>query len=303
MATAGGLVVAGLGSLIGYQITDMGDRYIAGYANPTTPAPTLPAGITSIAQYNDAVVSAKPSLARIGWGIGMMVLGFGGGAMVPWATMKMFLYGWGLGATAHLGGQLLNGYVVEPMFMTAGVASSNGSRMFQHEIHSNNLLTPPAGAAPGTLTGLGSPPAMQSARGTPIAALGPAGRTLPNMQPVARMPAALASARHGNGALGQSNPPFVYVPEGYVPPSVSPNPPAAPAPTPGGAPTYPPNPAPPPLGGCAPCAPSGPTCACTGTSQCSCGQCGMPPDEASKPYRHPLFRTMQQTRSSQRRAA
>ncbi|HTA17766.1 MAG TPA: hypothetical protein VK989_00655 [Polyangia bacterium] len=334
MATAGGLVIAGIGATVGYLVTDLGDRYIAGYNPTTSPAPTLPSGVTSIAQFNDVVVSAKPSLARIGWGLGMMIVGFGGGAMAPWAGLKMFLYGWGLGATAHLGGQLLNAYVVEPMFQTNGVASANGSRMFQHEIHSNNTLTPPAGAAAGTLTGLGQTPgARMTAGGTPIAALGPGGaRGSLGAQPHARIPSALASRRGGLGqvaplnfsqqaydqiaATQNSGSGFIPgVQEGQPPPGSSP--PSSTSPPPSTSPpstTQPPGTAPPSRTqppGCGPCELPSP-CACSGTAQCVCGNCpgpnisgmGQPPDDRRDPYRHPLFRAMNQPRSSLfRRAA
>jgi hypothetical protein len=325
MATAGGLVIAGLGAVVGYEVTDLGDRFIAGYSTATTPAPTLPSGVTSIAQFNDAAVGNKPGIWRVVWGLGMMVVGFGGGAMAPWAGLKMFLYGWGLGATAHLGGSLLNSYVVEPMFVTNGVPSATGSRLFQHEANAVALLNPatsttttttastttPAtatsttttatttpAATPATTAGLGHlPGTMRSAAGTPIAALAPAGRGLPNMQPVARVPAALASQRRGSGSLGQSGSDFTYVPEGYVPPQTTP-----PNNTP--PPIVPNNPPPvqqqqpPPMGPCGPCAPQpGPPqlatlCGCTGTNVCSCGQCGQPPEDRQDSYRHPLFRVM-----------
>jgi len=305
MATAGGLVIAGIGSIFGYQATDMGDRFIAGYSTTATPAPTLPKGVTSILQYNQNAVAAKPGIARVGWGLGMMLLGFGGGALAPWAGMKMFLYGWGLGATAHLGGSLITSYVMVPLFSSNGTPTATGARLYQHEAEAEKLLNPPTTTS--TTAGLGAPPQHAStgapglftARGTPLAALGSA-RTLPRQQPVARVPVTLAAraAANGGGRLGQvtTDPSYTYENAASSPPAQSPPAYSPPAVTP------PANQVP----NCAPCAPQpGPNQmqqACSGGANCGCGNCGAPPEEEKSVYAHPIFRTFSQAtqRSSTR---
>lgn len=306
MATAGGLVIAGIGSIFGYQATDMGDRFIAGYSTTATPAPTLPKGVTSILQYNENAVAAKPGIARVGWGLGMMLLGFGGGALAPWAGMKMFLYGWGLGATAHLGGSLITSYVMVPLFSSNGTPTATGARLYQHEAEAEQLLNPPA-TTTSTTQGLGAPPqnaGLFSARGTPLAALGSA-RTLPRQQPVARVPVTLA-ARGAGGRLGQvtTDPSYTYenaASPPASPPPASPPPPAMQNPPPG----YPPPAQQVPV--CAPCAPQpGPNqlqALCGGGPNCGCGNCGAPPEEDKSPYAHPIFRVFSQSNLQRRRAA
>jgi hypothetical protein len=320
MATAGGLVIAGIGAVVGYQATDVLDRYVATYSTTASPAPALPAGFTgTLAQYNAQVVAAKPGIWRVVSGLGMMVLGFGGGAIAPWAGLKMFMYGWGLGATAHLGGQLLNGYVLEPMFMTNGVPSATGARLYSAENAANTVIHPAAATTTASTTtsttqGLGAPPTgLYSQRGTPIAALAAPRHTVQQ----ARIPAALASRR--GGRLGdvtldlssspletaRQNPPITPPPAPPITPPAPPSqysPPVVPPPAP---PAYTP-----PATYCAPCAPQpgppqGGTPSCGCASAGSCGQCGAPPEEVAN-YRHPLFRTLTQHHSnvrSLRRAA
>lgn len=353
MATAGGLVIAGIGAVSGYQVTDLVDRYIATYSPTASPAPTLPAGVSlSIQQYNQQIVAAKPGLWRVVGGLVSMAFGFAGGAVAPWAGLKMFLYGWGLGATTHLSGQLLNGYVLEPLMMSNGQLTASGSRLFANEAVANAAVAPAAattttpttsttapatGAATaptgtptqatssnaaagsgtqttGTTAGLGAPPGLHSARGTPMAALGPARAPF---SAGARVPPIALAARRGAG-LGASNdftpvtpaqppgagftpPQTVYPPPAPTPPvqtqTVYPPPAPSPAPTP--APAQP-------AQNCAPCSPQpGPpqgSTPCRGGCGGSCGgQCGEPPPADERNYMHPIFQSMLRTRP--RRAA
>lgn len=326
MATAGGLVIAGIGSVVGFQMTDSLDRYIATFSTTASPAPALPAGFTgTLAHYNASAVAAKPGIGRVLGGLGMMLLGFGGGALAPWAGLKMFMYGWGLGASAHLGGALLNGYVLEPLFMTNGQPSATGARLFSAENAANAVIHPATTTSSSTTTttttgttqGLGAPPGLYSQRGTPLAALAAPRHTVQSAQ--ARIPAALASRR--GGRLGdvtldlssspletaRQNPPITPPPAPPISPPAPPTnqytPPVMPPPAP---PVYtPPSQQYTPPQNCAPCAPqpgppqgATPNCGCAQAG--SCGQCGAPPEDLVSNYRHPLFRTMTQHSSNVR---
>lgn len=199
--TAGGLALLGLGGLVGYQAADMLDRKLAGQQVPAAGATStfkLPTGVTSIAQYDDLIVSAKPSMGRIGAQLGLAALGFAGGALLPWAAIKMLAYGFGFGAFFHAGGQLITQWIVAPMFQTNNVPSANGVEMYAHEFNANALINPPAATTttttPAATPGTGSGPPRV---GAPVAAA-PA---LPIAQPIARMPHALTRAAN---ALGQT---------------------------------------------------------------------------------------------------
>jgi hypothetical protein len=238
--TAGGMVVFGIGGLLGRQTSNMLRRLYEGM-NPTTQAPTLPSGITSVQQYNDLVQSVKPGLPNIGIGFGVSLLGFLGGWMAPWPIVKLFAYGFGFGALFDIGGALIDGYVVVPLFSsatqqtattgttTAPTASTYGQMMYQHEITAQAAQTTAAGVSGGAT--LGAPPTQHapppghvqqiSRNGTPVAAA--ARPALPAAS--ARVPASLASVARTPahamvpraGTTGQPAPPSTVPGPGFGP--------------------------------------------------------------------------------------
>jgi hypothetical protein len=229
--TAGGLALLGLGGLLGYQAADMVDRKIAGQPVPAAGATSsfkLPTGVTSIAQYDDLIVSSKPSAGRIGAQLGLAALGFVGGALVPWDAIKMLAYGFGFGAFFHAGGQIITQYIVAPMFATNGTPTANGVEMYSHEFNANNLINPPTASTTSSTTpstGSGPPPRV----GAPVAAA----PGLPIAQPIARMPHALRAAANALGSpLSGGATSLLSTPQAPVRIMTAPTPaaPAAPAP-------------------------------------------------------------------------
>lgn len=214
LLTAGGVVVFCIGGLIGYEVTDLVDRYIASQSTAApaagTTAPALPTGVTSVAQYNDLAVAAKPSMGRIFWGLSQIVMGFGLGWAVPWSGLKLFFYGWGAAATFHLGGQLINTWIVMPL--VAPAAGQPASRLFTHEVNAQALLNPSTTATTTTATTTTAAPAT----GTTSGMMG--APRLPVGQPAARVPQALATHRAarpvGLGANASVSP-MSFTPQAY----------------------------------------------------------------------------------------
>lgn len=321
LLTAGGVVVFCIGGLIGYEVTDLVDRYLASQSTATpaagATAPTLPAGVTSVAQYDDLAIAAKPSMGRIFWGISQIVMGFGLGWAVPWSGLKLFFYGWGAAATFHLGGRLINTWIVMPLLAPA--AGQPPSRLFTHETNAQALLNPSTSTTtPSTTAGMIGSPRLPA--GQPAARVPQALATHRAAQPVGLgatvAPLNFSKAAYDAMAAAQAGPAnasgFVYRPEGWTPPASNPPPGTPPSPggstLPGSAPpamTMPPNgngggSPPPPAGNppwqqpCPPCSPSGPPplqqtqqvnpgalwngpTPCCGASPCQCGNCGQPP--------------------------
>jgi hypothetical protein len=204
-ASVGGLVLLGAGVVVGAELADFLHRY-ATTMDPATQNPSLPQGVTSVAQYN-AIAPLKVTATSAGWQLGVSVLGILGGAFLPWAPVRMFSYGVGLGALGHLGVQLMNQYVIEPM-MNVGTSNvtANGQRYFGAENAALPLLNT---AAPSSSSSSGSSSsssssgggAQSSSSGTSsglglgqrpgLAAAAPA---LPMGQPRDRMPSTLGAA-------------------------------------------------------------------------------------------------------------
>lgn len=194
-AGVAGLVALGGGLIIGAELADLVDRKIAGMAPPdpkATTQPKLPDGIATVDEYNDLAVSAKPTAGRIFAQLGVAAAGFILGAVVPWPIVRLGFYGLGFGAIAHLGVQLINAWIVEPML----IGTDSQKEMFGHETKANNKINPATCATGKTLQPDGScagPPAEQTRR------------PLPQTQPAARIPDALASLAFATPerALGQ----------------------------------------------------------------------------------------------------
>jgi hypothetical protein len=192
----GGVVLVTTGSLVGWEAADLIHRKIVCIA----PGGQLPAGFEgTVDQYNALAVVAKPSWASVGFQTGLSVLGFLTGALVPWNWAKCLLLGVGVGSTAHVGCQLLNFYVVQPLFVNT---TAKDSTLFQDAYVANTQLgytttatttTTTSSSSSGTSSGL-----PRSSRGTPVVAggVGAAVRALPASRPV-RIPAALATGRVG----------------------------------------------------------------------------------------------------------
>lgn len=238
LLTAGGVVVFCIGGLIGYEVTDIVDRYIASQSTATpaagTTAPALPAGVSSVAQFNDLAVASKPSMGRIFWGLSQIVMGFGLGWAVPWSGLKLFFYGWGAAATFHLGGRLINTWIVMPLLAPA--AGQPASRLFTHEANAQALLNPstttPAATPAGTTAGMIGHPRLPSGARVPQAlATHRAAQPVGLGATVAVKPLNFSQQAYDAIAAGQRGPAnasgFVYVPEGSQvnPPANNPTPP------------------------------------------------------------------------------
>jgi hypothetical protein len=246
LLTAGGVVVFCIGGLIGYEVTDLVDRLIASQSTATpaagTTAPALPAGVSSVAQFNDAAVAAKPTMGRIFWGLSQIVMGFGLGWAVPWAGLKLFFYGWGAAATFHLGGRLINTWIVMPLLAPA--AGQPANRLFTHEANAQALLNPPASTTPSTTAGMIGHPQLPV--GQPAARVPQALATHRAAQPVglgasvaplqfSRQAYANMAAQAAAAAAGPANASgFVYRPEGSQVTPPANNPPPGTPPSPGG---------------------------------------------------------------------
>ena len=175
------------GTVVGWEAADLIHRKLV-----CIPAGgSLPSGYSgTIDQYNAAVVSARPSGASIGWQFGLAAAGFLTGILVPWGWLKCLLYGIGTGSVAHVGCQLLNFYVVEPLFVST---TAKDSSLFQDAYVANQMMgytTTTTTTATGTTSG-----PVTSAAGTPVVV-----RQLPASQPV-RVPSVLARS----GQLGQTD--------------------------------------------------------------------------------------------------
>lgn len=291
-----GMLAFGAGGIIGAEAADMGARYFLGM-DPSAANPTLPSGITSVAQYNDLVMAAPPSLKRVGIELGIAALGFIGGGLAARAghgILALLGYGWGFGGLFHLGTALVDGYLVQPMFVSNNQLSNNGQRMYQHEYNAKTAKdAAAAGNPPGTI---GAPPhhGMVSRNGTPVAAAArPAQRALPAARPTMHVaPAQLATVGQPTSATLQNMIPVDGRP--VAGPGVPPKSYGSPVGN-GSIPA-----------GCAP------DCNCGGScAKCQGLQVGQPPDDAVRArsaapgYAHPMMRNMISggQRSSRVRAA
>lgn len=304
-ASAGGMVLLGAGMLLGATGADLIHRYAMTYAANLSPAatPTRDASITTVAQFNQAALGAKPNMWSIGLQLLLGALGIAGGAFAPWGAVKMFSYGVGLGAVGHLGVQLINAYLIEPM-MGVGTATvtPTGARLFAFENIAVPAINPPSTATT-TAAGLIGQPDRTSA----VAAAAPAG------QPRDRQPSSLGQPAPVTNVATPARPP-VYTqvptqgntrkPGNYVPPpGTQTNTPANPPGTQTNTPAAPPQsllpltpggalpPQGPPGGGgggggtktsCTSCGGCGPDCNCQPTSLY-----GAPPPRVAAP--HPLI--------------
>jgi hypothetical protein len=189
-ATVSGMLIYSGGGLLGIQAASLLHRAIV-TVDPASTTFKLPTGVADITTYNENVVNAKPPWSSVGAQLG---LAFAGGLMgwaVPWGWLKMLMYGFSSGATLHVGTQLIDAYIVEPLIVKMGksaaaaatkagtpVVQTRGQRYYQHEIDANNLIYPPVAAST-----TGDPP--RDRRGAQVRAL--------NARPT-RMPSALAYA-------------------------------------------------------------------------------------------------------------
>jgi hypothetical protein len=288
-----GTMLVGAGVLVGATAANMVHRYAmtmaapaAGAAAPTWPtAQSGATAVTDVNSYNDLAVSANPSMLSIGLQLGVAVAGFALGAVLPWAPVKAVMLGIGLGALGHLGVQLINAYVLEPLF--SGTAT--GTRWFAHEYKANGSFGSGTMGNPnlhGFQHRIGPRGQMGQLPGLPAAqpqrfphALATKGGGFPVAVPRGATPPAQQQPSAGPGYASQfavpGGPPAAppAAPQVPVPPTGAPPPPAAVSPVPGAngqppATSY--------AGGCQP--------------NCACGKCaggiGQPPPDAG-PYAHP----------------
>ena len=297
-ASLGGLVILGAGVIVGAALADFLHRWST--TQPTTGATssgfTLPTGVATIQTY-DQIAPLRLTGASAAWQFGLGLVGILAGAFLPWAPVRMFSYGVGLGALGHLGFQVINQYVIEPM-MNVGTSTvtANGQRYFGAENLAIPLLNPPA-ASP-TPTPAPTPPSGQSSglpghpAGRGLAAASPA-PALPVAQPRDRMPSTLGATPAKPPSPAPVPPVHRVVGPGLPPPVQHghPVPPPhhrqpIPTPTPHGSGK--------PVGGCPSC---GPDCTCVDCRVQFHGE--PPPQQAPAPVApppasngdrpHPLF--------------
>jgi hypothetical protein len=147
-----GMLAFGVGGMIGGELADVTDRYIAGYMPPAQgqQAPQLPSSVapgTTIAQYNDAVQAAPPNGMRILGQIGVSLAGFAFGAVSQrfgHGILALFGYGWGFGGLFHLGTQVIDSYLIAPMFVSNNALTARGSQLYQHEYNAKQIVSPAA---------------------------------------------------------------------------------------------------------------------------------------------------------------
>lgn len=193
----GGLALLAGGLVLGAQAADLLDRKVATLDPTATPAPQLPTGIPSVDAYNMLVLQSKPSGSRIAWQVGLAAVGILAGVVAPWAPVKMVAFGFGLGALGHVSVQVINAYLIEPMFGVnpkgpgqTATPTPAGREMFQAEANANLLL---GVAGPPPEGNVGAPPAQEPQR---------APRGLPANQPISRLPQALATLSETLGNVG-----------------------------------------------------------------------------------------------------
>lgn len=187
LATAGGLSLFIASATLGNLLADAVDRYIAGYDQNASPAPTLPAPYTvdnPIPKWNNDSAAMQPGGIRILAQVVPAALFILLGAVSKSAALKFFLYGLGGGYVVHFGTQIVTAYVIAPMVKTS---TATGARMYQHEINVLNSLANPSG---GILGAGGAGGAAGFARNVRVGQPPP---QLPQNQPAARVPMALAS--------------------------------------------------------------------------------------------------------------
>jgi hypothetical protein len=196
MFTFGGMAVFGVGMFAGYEVANCTGRYFEGIDPSVTPAPTLPSGITTVQQYNELVQAAAPSFKKTGIELLIAALGFLVGAFARGPLLKLFGYGWGFGGLAHIGGALLDGYIIRPMFATgaaagtAGTLSNTGQRMWQHEQTAASAKATAVQAGGATL---GAPPGYANKQiATKVGTPAGGGQAAPQMGPRRQPPVMLA---------------------------------------------------------------------------------------------------------------
>lgn len=308
-ATLGGSILLGTGIVLGAVAANVAHRYIMG-VDPTSTTVTYPtpqAGQTAVADvgtYNDLSAAANPSMASIGLQLGISVFGFALGAFLPWAPVKALFLGFGFGALGHLAVQLVNAYVLEPLFS----GTNAGKRMYGHEwkangafgsgtmgasnVHGHQHTLGPSGqqrvyghmgqAAPGAAAAL---PAAQPQR-TPVAlATRVAGVAASPLGGLAPQPQAQPQSPGYASQFAVPGQPPVQV-QGQVPT------PAAPPPVPQGAPPPPGTNGQPPANGVTSIG-CGPNCACaTCASTAAAGGMGQPPADNGDLFGHPGWRIL-----------
>ena len=272
MFGGGGVMLFTAGGTLGALAADVAHRYVSGVspsASATT-APTYPTpqtGATAIADvptYNDYAVAARPSMTSIGIQLVLAIFGFGLGAFVKMPALKSIFYGFGVGSFLHLATQLINAYVLEPLFS----GKDAGARMYQHEWNADGKF----GA--GTMSG--PPKPSQMGQQTPAPQLGQGARG-------ARLPSALATMAAARGAgnpfAGGGPPARFSTPASPAVPQTGLAATAPPATvltgTPsGGTPAAPGPSVPPPGGSGSGTTPTGNATMDTCTDSCQCAKCG-----------------------------
>lgn len=215
LLTAGGVALLFTGVFLGDMFADAVDRYLAGVDPAASPAPTLPSPYTvdnPIPKYNNDSQAMQPGLWRIVAQLvpGLFFIAVGGA--VKSAALKVFLYGFGGGFLTHLGAQIVTAYIIVPMVKGS---TGMGARMYQHEINVYNALANPSGGILGAgifrnKGKMGAPPAQ-----------------LPQTQPGARVPVALAAAASPAQVPVAAAPVAAAVPANGAAPQTMGQPPAA----------------------------------------------------------------------------
>lgn len=151
--SGGELALAALTGTIGYALADFLDRYLA--VRQYIPA-TVVAGTTPLATTSQAI-DTKPSLMRIFAQAAFAAAPLAGAYFVHKPMARAALQGAGLGALVHLGGQLVNHYLMAKLGSSAAPATfmATVNSLYQQENQSDTAAT--ASGLAGLTLGLGSP--------------------------------------------------------------------------------------------------------------------------------------------------
>jgi hypothetical protein len=151
--SGGELALAALTGAVGFVLADFLDRYLA--VKQYIPA-TVPTGATAASSTSQAI-DTKPSIMRIFAQAAIAAAPLAGAYWAKKPMLRAGLQGMGLGALIHLGGQLINHYVLAKLTAsaTAGTALGNLAQYYQQENQADTYAS--TSQLAGFPQGLGAP--------------------------------------------------------------------------------------------------------------------------------------------------
>lgn len=209
VGTLGGMVVFGGGLIVGWELADFIDRKVVTLAKDGKLPEGIDSSITTVDQYNQLVIAAKPNWTSVAIRVGIGLAGIAGGIWLKPNILKALSYGIGFGAVTHVGAQVVTAYIIEPMF----AKSDTGAQLYAHETNAQNMLNPPK--KDGTSSG---PPQLTDRRDRGALPITQATRTYPH--PLASMMGAPANATSTPGGMVAAMQALATQPDpGFAPPA------------------------------------------------------------------------------------